>query len=123
MKKMIMILMATVFTVAVYGQAETYYSFAYAYDYDSKTCYVTDVLSSPIKERYDNQVKLPTKLQNLWFEQMKLETSKWYNFDRSENAWELNKSEVTQKRAKIIREYKYKGFTISEVKDFSFDAY
>jgi hypothetical protein len=121
MKKIIMILIATAFTVAVYGQTETYYNYAQTPNWDTKTLYVSDILSCTIKKGdYGGNSHKKTVLTSQWHAYLKAEGIK-PNYTYTQWTWQTYKSAVSQKRIKQIGEYKSRGFTIVKITDFSFD--
>jgi uncharacterized protein YxeA len=121
MKKIIMILIVTVFTVAVYGQTETYYNYAQTPNWDTKTFYVSNIVSCTIKKGdYGGNSHKKTVLTNQWHDYLKAEGIK-PNFTFTQHLWDKNKNEVSQKRIKQIGEYKSRGFRIVQISGFSFD--
>ena len=123
MKKIFLILIATVLTVAVYGQAERHYSFGWAYDYKTKTCYVSNIVSSQIDIHDGHSMNINrNKITVQWQDKLKTITSKWYNYTKNEYHWNTSRSKVNTERNKVIGKWKSEGYSIIEIIDFSYSA-
>lgn len=120
----------TVFmATAVFNQAQaqevTVYGYCYAYNYDMKVLYVTNIVNGVQKsDQYFDAS--PTDLKNQWNDKFKTIVSESYKYTLIINSSAFlgeavsDYDSVDEDRTKQIGEYKQKGFSIHYVTDFRY---
>ncbi len=120
MKKLILVLLVTLFAIAANAQKFTAYAFGYYYDYNSKTFYVSNIVSCSNYE-YSRSNYFNTTLQNQWHDKFKAVCgANYYKYTAGPNFWYDAKSKADQEHTKVIGEYNSKSFIIIKVNDFNF---
>ena len=142
MKKLIMILIATAFTVAVYGQTETYYgyanvaledekhyTFAYGVIHENKTIYISEIISCYFSNVSYEQTTIHSKalaainLKTKWCKKVEASSGYYPNLSGTRpHTWSKSFNEVDEARDKLIVSYKKDGYNVKYISTFRYEC-
>jgi len=120
MKKSILVLIA-VMAIGFSSYGQTYYNYAYSYDYGNKKLYVSNIISHNFKNVASGTMNdsRGTDFRNQWVEKFEVVCNEgYYDYNMEVWLWNKSRSKIEELRNKTISEYKRANFSIVYVKSF-----
>ncbi|SMC32936.1 hypothetical protein [Moheibacter sediminis] len=103
-------------------QTKTVYAFCYAYNYDTKILYVSDIVNGIVgSDTYFDASNTSLDLQ--WNAKFKTVVEKYFNYNRNVTGFPPFSDDyetVDGERTRIIGKYKQEGFAIHHINSFSY---
>ncbi|WP_162796135.1 hypothetical protein [Pedobacter nanyangensis] len=100
------------------AQEKTVYGYGFAYSYDTKVLYISNIVSG-VKNSETYHDASDAALNAQWLAKMKTEDSKYFNYKMDKVGFMEDKGKVDEDRTAWIGKFKQQGFTIQYL-TFSF---
>ena len=117
-KLTVVILFCTLGFTSAQAQEKTVYGFGFAYSYDTKVLYVSNIVSG-VKNSETYHDASDAALHSQWMAKLKTEDSKYFNYNIERVGFMENKNKLDEDRTDWIGKFKQEGFTIQYL-TFSF---
>ena len=93
------------------AQEKTVYGYGFAYSYDTKVLYVSNIVSG-VKNSETYHDASDAALYSQWMAKLKTEDSKYFNYKIERVGFMENKNKLDEDRTDWIGKFKQEGFTI-----------